>query len=97
MKTTLSLPVNADLSATSVLHAEEIIRTALEVPETSSWYKSLSFVLVVPSQTFGLAMKLCHLCGYEINISTTFAVDEWELQQTDYSTGNIIAVFSPGA
>ena len=103
MNIELSLPVNADLSAVSVLHAEEMIRGQLSPKDTVQYYsKDLFFTLHTPSQTFGIAMRLAHLLGYEVHIDTTFeSVDEWKLvgrmfnrDRLDFDT---YTVYSPGA
>ena len=97
MKQTHRISTACDLSAVGALHAEETIRTLLEKKDTTEWYKQYSFILSVPSQTFGEGMKLCHLLGYQINLNLEYDTDEWSLTYKDYKEGNDITIHSPGA
>lgn len=96
--TNLNLPIPADLSSYQFLQAQATIEKELEKHKREVYY-----TLHVPSQLFGVAMKIAYLAEVNIVVNTTFDEDEWKLEgkvivaEKDICTWYIVNIYSPGA
>jgi len=81
----MELNTPADLSEASLETARKMI---LENNIKDSKFGEFSYyILRVPSQTMGIAVYLMNYIGASMEISPTYDVDEWSLEENKYIKG----------